>query len=100
MALFAHLLLLGGATARHHCTESQTAGAEGAATVLTAQLWKTHTHTPTSIIPVTVHVHVYIYVIILSQSDLTSFLKRLNFDAQQKQRLSIPTRADSWDRLL
>lgn len=31
-------LLLGVATARHHSTESQTAGAEGAATALTAQL--------------------------------------------------------------
>lgn len=38
MALFADLLL-GVATARHHCTESQAAGAEGAAAAFTAQLW-------------------------------------------------------------
>lgn len=29
------------------------------------------------------------------QPDLTSFLKRLNFEAQQKQRLSMPTRVES-----
>ena len=37
MALLADLLL-GVATARHHSTESQTTGAEGAAAALTAQL--------------------------------------------------------------
>lgn len=37
MTLFADFLL-GVATARHHSTKSQTAGAEGAAAVLTAHL--------------------------------------------------------------
>lgn len=37
VTLFADFLL-GVATARHHSTKSQTAGAEGAAAVLTAQL--------------------------------------------------------------
>lgn len=41
MALFADLLLA-IATARHHSTESQTAGAEGAAAVLAAQLRRNH----------------------------------------------------------
>lgn len=38
MTLFADFLL-GVATARHHSIKSQTAGAEGAAAVLTAHLW-------------------------------------------------------------
>lgn len=80
MALFADFLL-GVATARHHCTESQAAGAEGAAAALTAQLWTHFNINCTVNLPSTFNM--YSYVSDISQKGLTSFLKRLNFDAQE-----------------
>lgn len=74
MALFADLLL-GVATARHHSTESQTAGAEGATAVLTAELREG--------IHVNQTVFFFIFAVMKPCVTLTSFLKRLNFDAQQ-----------------
>lgn len=88
--------MLSVATARHHSIESQTAGAEGATAVLTSQLrgyYNINIKINSFILPSLFNV--FICVANIGQQYLTSFLKRLNLDAQQKQRLSIPTRVES-----
>lgn len=78
IALFADFLL-GIATARHHSIECQTTGAEGAATAFTANLCE-YCHNNYS-----VHFlyKTNLFGNVIDRVGLTSFLKRLNFDAQQ-----------------